>query len=190
MGTGLSYGDVNQSGRDYVGWAWKGGTPENYTTPCGSVLFDGTGDYLDVSDDDDFDFDGDFTVEFYVYFDTVNSRNEIIGSGNNSVYLGANKSGWIASYYTLNGSKWHFSYQSNQSWIFEHTFAFVSDQRWYHVAFTRSGSDIKCFVDGVQQGSTQTSSATLTSSEGLVRVGGGGGRQASIEWKFIECSYC
>ena len=57
----------------------------------GTVSFDGTGDYLDVSDDDDFDFDGDFTVEFYVYFDTVNSRNEIIGSGNNSVYLGANK---------------------------------------------------------------------------------------------------
>ena len=142
----------------------------------GTVSFDGTGDYLDVSDDDDFDFDGDFTVEFYVYFDTVNSRNEIIGSGNNSVYLGANKSGWIASYYTLGGSKWHFSYQSNQSWIFEHTFAFVSGaRRWYHVAFTRSGSDIKCFVDGVQQGSTQTSSATLTSSEGLVRVGGGGG---------------
>lgn len=151
-------------------------TAEEPFSGAGSVQFDGTGDYLDVSDPDDFDFDGDFTVEFYVYFDTVNSRNDTIGSGNNSVYLGANKSGWIASYYTLSGSKWHFSYQSDESWIFEYTFAFTSvADTWYHVAFTRSGSDIRCFVDGVQQGSTQTSSATLTSSEGLVRVGGGGG---------------
>jgi len=143
----------------------------------GSVFFDGTGDYLDVKENgNDFDFDGDFTVEFWVYFNTVNSRNDTVGSGNNSVYLGASKSGWIASYYTQSGSKWHFSYQSDQSWIFEYTFSFTSvADTWYHVAFTREGSSIKCFVDGVQQGSTQSSSATLTSSENLLRVGGGGG---------------
>lgn len=147
------------------------------TETTGSVYFDGTGDYFDiVENNNDFDFDGDFTVEFWVYFNTVNSRNDTVGSGNNSVYLGSSKSGWIASYYTLSGSKWHFSYQSNQSWIFEYTFSFTSvADTWYHVAFTREGSSIKCFVDGVQQGSTQSSSATLTSSENLLRVGGGGG---------------
>lgn len=147
------------------------------TEDTGSVFFDGTGDYFDiVENNNDFDFDGDFTVEFWVYFNTVNSRNDTVGSGNNSVYLGSSKSGWIASYYTLSGSKWHFSYQSNQSWIFEYTFSFTSvADTWYHVAFTREGSSIKCFVDGVQQGSTQSSSATLTSSENLLRVGGGGG---------------
>jgi len=147
------------------------------TENTGAVFFDGTGDYFDiVENNNDFDFDGDFTVEFWVYFNTVNSRNDTVGSGNNSVYLGSSKSGWIASYYTLSGSKWHFSYQSNQSWIFEYTFSFTSvADTWYHVAFTREGSSIKCFVDGVQQGSTQSSSATLTSSENLLRVGGGGG---------------
>jgi len=147
------------------------------TENTGSVFFDGTGDYFDIKENgNDFDFDGDFTVEFWVYFNTVNSRNETVGSGNNSVYLGASKSGWIASYYTLSGSKWHFSYQRDQSWIFEYTFSFTSvADTWYHVAFTREGSSIKCFVDGVQQGSTQSSSATLTSSENLLRVGGGGG---------------
>ena len=143
----------------------------------GSVQFDGTGDYLDVTEsNNDFDFDGDFTIEFWVYFNTVNERNDTVGSGNNSVYLGSSKSGWIASYYTLSGSKWHFSYQSNQAWIFEHTFSFTSDaSRWYHVAFTREDSSIKCFVDGVQQGATKTSSTTLTSTENSVRVGGGEG---------------
>jgi hypothetical protein len=147
------------------------------TENTGAVFFDGTGDYFDIKENgNDFDFDGDFTVEFWVYFNTVNSRNETVGSGNNSVYLGASKSGWIASYYTLSGSKWHFSYQRDQSWIFEYTFSFTSvADTWYHVAFTREGSSIKCFVDGVQQGSTQSSSATLTSSENLLRVGGGGG---------------
>jgi len=113
----------------------------------GSVQFDGTGDYLDVTEsNNDFDFDGDFTIEFWVYFNTVNARNDTVGSANNSVYLGASKSGWIASYYTLSGNKWHFSYQSNQAWIFEHTFSFTSDaSRWYHVAFTREDSSIKCF---------------------------------------------
>ena len=102
----------------------------------GSVQFDGTGDYLDVTEsNNDFDFDGDFTIEFWVYFNTVNARNDTVGSANNSVYLGASKSGWIASYYTLSGNKWHFSYQSNQAWIFEHTFSFTSEaSRWYHVA--------------------------------------------------------
>jgi len=143
----------------------------------GSVQFDGTGDYLDVTEsNNDFDFDGDFTIEFWVYFNTVNARNDTVGSANNSVYLGASKSGWIASYYTLAGNKWHFSYQSNQAWIFEHTFSFTSEaSRWYHVAFTREDSSIKCFVDGVQQGETKISSTTLTSTENSVRVGGGEG---------------
>ena len=169
--------DTNLTTHTYVGWCWKGGTPENYTPPSASVRFDGTGDYLDVTEsNNDFDFDGDFTIEFWVYFNTVNARNDTVGSANNSAYLGASKSGWIASYYTLGGNKWHFSYQSNQAWIFEHTFSFTSEvSRWYHVAFTRENSSVKCFVDGVQQGATQTSSTTLTSTENSVRVGGGEG---------------
>ena len=149
------------------------------TETTGSVFFDGSGDYLDIIENgNDFDFDGDFTVEFWVYFNTINARNDTVGSGNNSVYLGSSKSGWIASYYTdaITANEWRFSYQSNQSWIFEYTFSFTATAgNWYHVAFTREGSSIKCFVDGVQRGSTQSSSATLTSSENLLRVGGGGG---------------
>jgi hypothetical protein len=38
----------------------------------------------------------------------------------------------------------------------------VADGNWHHVAVTRSGSSIKLFVDGVQSGSTYTSSATFS----------------------------
>ena len=65
----------------------------------GSVRFDGSGDYLDVTESNNgFDFDGDFTIETWIYFNTVNSNNwhDFLGSSNNSVYLGSSKSGWIA----------------------------------------------------------------------------------------------
>jgi len=62
----------------------------------GAVYFDGTGDYLDVveSGSGEFDFGtGDFTIEFFANANSYG--NDILGTSNNSVYLGSGKSGWI-----------------------------------------------------------------------------------------------
>ena len=156
------------------------------TTTTGSVYFDGSGDYLDVKENDnDFDYDGDFTIETWIYFDTVPSATwvDFLGSSNNSVYLGSSKSGWIAAYYTLDatGLQFRLSYQNNSAWEFELGWNYTAAvDNWYHVVYTRENGRIYCYVNGVKLTRSSTvgtvgEHATITSSEGFLRIGGGYG---------------
>ena len=78
----------------------------------GAVSFDGSGDYLDVPESSgEFDFGtGDFTVEFFANANSYG--NDMLGTANNSTFLGSSKSGWIVR---NNANLWYFSYQSNNS---------------------------------------------------------------------------
>jgi len=84
------------------------------------VSFDGTGDYLSAEDDTNFSFGtGDFTVECLL-FRQSNSATvyDIMGTANNSAYLGSNRGGWILAYYhAYSGSTYavKFGYQYNNS---------------------------------------------------------------------------
>ncbi len=42
---------------------------------------------------------------------------------------------------------------------------------WYHVAVTRSGTDLKVFIDGTQIGTTKTNSATIFNSTYIMEIG-------------------
>jgi len=156
------------------------------TETTGSVYFDGSGDYLETKENgNDFDFDGDFTIETWIYFNTVNSNNwhDFLGSSNNSAYLGSSKSGWIAAYYTLDatGLQFRLSYQNNNAWEFELGWNYTATaDNWYHVVYTRESGTIYCYVNGVKLTRSSTSGtvgehATITSSEGFLRMGGGYG---------------
>ena len=142
-----------------------------------SAYFDGSGDYIDtIEGSNDFDFEGDFTVEFWVYFNTINSYQDIVGTATNSAFLGSGKGGWVAAYYTTPDNEFRFSYQNNSSWTFQNAFDFnASVDTWYHVTYTREGSNLRCFVNGTQAQSTISTVGILTSTEGFVRVGGGYG---------------
>ena len=142
-----------------------------------SFEFDGTGDYLDVTESDNcFDFGtGDFTIELWAYLD---NNCDLIGTGSNYVFLGSNKGGWVIRRFD-EGIK--FSYQYNSSWVYENTFGTEeSRDKWNHIAITRSGSTVRCFSNGVQQGSDDSSSADIISTEGYCRVGGGYGENSNL----------
>ena len=138
-----------------------------------TAYFDG-GDYLDVTDDGSFDFGTDnFTIEFYINIPNINTTFDIIGTANNSVYLGGSKSGWIIA--VLSTGSIRFGYQSSNSWIFEIEFGLsMSSSRWHHVSISRSGTSLICYVDGVQ-GNSSTNSTNIQSTENICRVGGGYG---------------
>ena len=168
LGTGLSYGDVNQSGRDYVGWAWKGGTPENYTTPCGSVLFDGTGDYLDLSVSSDFQFgSGDFTIECWAKaFDQ--GTDDILGiynTGDNrrTFALRKDQSESVQFLYSTNGSS-GASVSSSAGVIKLAT--------WHHYAVVRDNLVYRIYLDGVLVATDSSSTdAIYTNNDDGLRIG-------------------
>ena len=115
---------------------------------AGYVEFDGTSDYLDIASSTDFAFGtGDFTIEVWVYLKAnsvgVIYSNEVA----NSLFLYLNSGNLVVrNYGTTN--------------LFD--LAGPSLNTWTHIALSRSGTDLRLFFNGVQQGSTVTNSTNWT----------------------------
>ena len=168
LGTGLSYGDVNQSGRDYVGWAWKGGTPENYTTPCGSVLFDGSGDYLSLPVSSDFQFgSGDFTIECWAkaYDQGTDDILGIYNTGDNrrTFALRKDQTESVQFLYSTNGSSGASASSSADV---------IKLGTWHHYAVVRDNLVYKIYLDGVLVATDSSSTdAIYTNNDDGLRIG-------------------
>jgi hypothetical protein len=146
----------------------------------GSMAFDGTGDYLLRDSTSLWDLGtGDFTVEFWVYFNSIGSFNGIVaeGTGINGGGSPAN-SGWGAGYWSSVG--WRFYRRTTGGTETFYTFSSTpSTSTWYHIAYTRASSNLKCFVNGTQIGTTQTSTDNFsridtTTPYWIGRMGSGG----------------
>jgi len=129
----------------------------------GSMLFNGTSDYLTVASDPILAFDtGDYTVEFWVYFTVTPAGIECL-------------------YTTLTNN---FFFQYNPGAGFQTgvggvavtcTFPFTVDiNTWYHVAVTRSSSTTQCWVNGTQIGTSQTDATSYGETGAQVGSFGGG----------------
>ena len=151
---------------------------EGVPTNKSLIEFDGS-DYLATSVSDDWDFSGEFTIETWVRFNSFSAaQNEIIGTANNTAYLGASKGGWILAYYSSGGSgtRVNFSYQLSSSWIFENEFDVddLSLGMWYNFTITRDSSDdIRFFLNGVLQDSVINNTTSIDSTEGVLWIGAG-----------------
>jgi hypothetical protein len=118
-----------------------------------SVLLDGTGDYLETADSADYTFDGDLTVECWVYFNTVTTNAAFVShydsqSGNNRSWIFGKFGGNLRFYTSTDGSV-STIIEFNQTWS-------PSTGQWYHCAVTRKNNVIRMFVDGVQLGTDAT----------------------------------
>lgn len=109
-----------------------------------SAVFDGSGDHLEMST---FELDGDYTVECWARWDTVSGSQGLIGSDGTTQYDTLKSFG--NEVYTNFGN------------VFIEFDSTISANTWYHIAVTRSGSSVRLFRDGVQQGSTATDTTTV-----------------------------
>jgi len=131
-----------------------------------SVAFDGTGDYLKILPSNRYQFQANYTIEFWVYFNSVTGTQDIIGN-----YVSNVATDWIVimsatgiQYYPSGSSSYVYSGASS-----------VTANTWYHVAAVRSGSTCSLYLNGVSVGTPLTFSTTLGDTTKPLYIGSRGG---------------
>jgi len=123
-----------------------------------SGLFDGTGDYLTITDGQtDFDQTGDWTFDFWWRPPTGTST-----SGDYSMFMRTNagRTNGIELFYDANG----LNINREGATVLSSTYSLVVDT-WQHIAFERSGNNYTCYVDGTKLSAASSATAvTFTSA--------------------------
>ena len=139
------------------------------TVSDGSAYFDGTGDVISIPDSTALNLSsGDFTVECWVYINTTTGTQSVIYKGTDSTAVYGTHSiaiisGATAFLCTTSGSAYEVFISGGS----------LSTGQWYHLAFTRSGSSFRAFINGTQTGSTVTNANNLNTNAGTTLIGAG-----------------
>jgi hypothetical protein len=115
--------------------------------------------YIQLPADSRFNFgSGDFTIEFWIRFNSVSADQRIAG-GDTQMYSGYYN--W-AIYMPSSGSLAYFLGNSGYSWDIASAASIgsVSTNTWYHVVLQRSGNTFSPYLNGVR-GTQTTSSSSL-----------------------------
>ena len=115
-----------------------------------SGAFDGTGDYLMPPASSTLAMGtGNFTIETWVRFNNFSALQAVFSYGTTQLNIYANTSSKLLAY--VNGTA-------------VGAVTTLSANTWYHVALCRSGSTVRFFINGTQEGST-TSSTNFTNNQ-------------------------
>jgi len=150
-GQGSGYGDysadIKGSGSNKtltaVGNAGVAATASYY----GSALsFDGSGDYFEIANNDDFDFgSGDFTIEFW-----QNANNFTANSGSGIWDNANNQRSWLIYNSTTGGRvRFYVSVDGTASVNINTTGPDIPTGEWVHFCMERNGSNLVGYVNGV-----------------------------------------
>ena len=140
----------------------------------GSVYFDGTDDRLTAAASTDFGFDGDFTVESWIYYT----------GGNGYVFFWVNTSGsgdylgYGLNTGTLNPWLWNGANVLTTS-------TDVIPNTWQHHAVVRNGTTLTIYLDGKSIGST-TDSTTFGAGSQPFYIGWNGGNDTQNTTGYIS----
>jgi hypothetical protein len=137
----------------------------------GSVLFDGTGDYLTVPDHADWYFAAaPFTIDTWVRFNSITGVLGIVGQ-----YVDA------SNYWYFNVTSGNnFTFRIYSGGVIKANYSFTLSvplpiNTWYHIELVRNGTDVYLFINGVSQ--TPTITTVITTNEvpdlaAVLEVGG------------------
>ena len=136
---------------------YNGLSPFNNSTPGSYYFLSTSSSYLTVATNAAFTYGtSDFTIECWVYFNSVGSTQYIIDQRNSGTATAV-----IPTLY-VNSSN-NLIYYINGSIVITGSTSLVAGQ-WYHVAVSRSSSSTKMFLNGTQEGSTYSDSNNYAAS--------------------------
>jgi len=138
----------------------------------GSVEFDGTGDYLSLAANSDFNFGSDnFTIEGFFYKGGATTLQTLLCS--DKYYIAGNDGNWILR--ITSGTQIAFaSYNGTGSEEYTEFSAKSDDGGWHHFAFVREGTgsnQSKFYFDGVHRGSMTVSKSLTDAGTNGLRIG-------------------
>jgi len=149
------------------------GTFSPFSQTGWGAYFDGTGDYLTVTATSPLQFGtGDFAIEMWVNFTKTNSA-----GGSARRIFGFDTGSPFEIYIFSTGTivVWDRTTTYITSTVAANTAS------WVHVAVTRSGTDLKLFLNGVQSGSTATVSTNFAPTTIFVGANPGGPTTGNYE---------
>jgi hypothetical protein len=145
---------------------------ESNTTSSFAGSFNGSNQSLSIAQNAAFSFGtGDFTVEAWVYGNSWRSdSNPIISLGDGAVGGGSPVySGWAMRYDTNNGIGF---YRFDGTETFLTSGAFLSTNKWNHIAISRSSGTLRMFANGVQVYSAANSISYNNVNANTLKIGG------------------
>jgi hypothetical protein len=122
-----------------------------------SLLLDGSGDYLDVSQDSKFNLTGDFTIECWIRPSSIAGNAVILDL--NRLGAGNLPAGFLFYRIGSNLTWWASSDASTDNIASNLSFGTLSVDTWYHIAVAKKGSSWAAWFNGTR-GSTVTSAST------------------------------
>ena len=145
------------------------GTFSPFSLPEGqwSNYFDGTGDYLQIPDNNSLDLSSDFTIDLWMYWIPRSGETypRIVTKGDYQTSTAAWQISGTASSTTFSTFFW---YGNPNVTIGIGT---ITPNNWNHIAVSRTGTTLRTFLNGVLQ-NTSTVSTDFTSTDN-VRIGAG-----------------
>ena len=132
----------------------------------GSLAFDGSGDFLSYPSS--VFGGGDFTVEGWVYFNSVSGSQAIFGINFNS---NANSVSAVRVDIDSGVFRYMGSTDGTNFYFFEATSTSPSTSTWYHIALVRVSGTVTFYVNGTSAGSASSVPNALYAGTGGSRIG-------------------